>query len=253
MPRRRRKSNWRKKVTTKKLFAVLFILLLIGGFVFFRFFWNNVSDTYVPPNYEVYGIDISHHQRNVDWQKLTKARLSGHPISFVILKATEGKTFRDKQFKARFRLAHSNGFVRGAYHFFLPHVDGELQATNYINNVALQKGDLPPILDVEQRGTVQRDVFRTRVMTCLHRLEQHYGVKPIIYVSYSFLRDHLDGLALSDYPLWIAQYRTRKPSIRGLWYFWQFSEKGSVDGIDGYVDCNVFSGSAEDLKQFCIH
>ena len=56
------------------------------------------------------------------------------------------------------------------------------------------------------------------------------------------------------YPLWIARYnRFFEPNlVNSEWKFWQYGNKGNLDGVEGYIDFNVFSGSLEELKDMTI-
>jgi lysozyme len=38
----------------------------------------------------------------------------------------------------------------------------------------------------------------------------------------------------------------------GKWTFWQHSDVGKVEGVDGFVDVNVFNGSYEDLLELTL-
>ena len=65
----------------------------------------------------VYGIDISHHQKEIDWSKVRT--YEGHPIQFVYMKATEGTTIQDPKYAYNLEEARKNGFPVGAYHYFV--------------------------------------------------------------------------------------------------------------------------------------
>lgn len=83
-------------------------------------------------------------------------------------------------------------------------------------------------------------------------VEEHYGVKPIIYTNVDFytriLKDDFD-----EYPLWIAHYLEKhRPRIYRDWSFWQHSETGKVNGIKGNVDFNVFNGDSADFRKLLV-
>lgn len=206
----------------------------------------------MPHSYEVHGIDISRYQERIDWLQLSQNRFDVFPIHFVFMKATEGGDLSDKTFEDNFILSKQHGFIRGAYHFYNPKTDAGKQADFFIRNVCLEPGDLPPVLDVEITGKKSTEELQRGVKQWLHQVENHYGVKPIIYASYKFKMKHLDDSLLNTYPYWIAHYYVDAVRYEGDWHFWQHSDVGSVPGIKGEVDLNVFNGSLEMLRELTI-
>lgn len=95
---------------------------------------------------EVWGIDLSHHQTKIEWDAL-----ANEAPDFVFIKATEGTSHSDTKFEENWERLHKLNVRRGAYHFFSFKSDGATQAQNFINNVKLESGDLPPVLDAEFR------------------------------------------------------------------------------------------------------
>jgi lysozyme len=83
-------------------------------------------------------------------------------------------------------------------------------------------------------------------------LEHRYGVKPIIYTYADYYKNYLKD-KFNDYPLWVAHYHGGEaPRTMRDWHFWQHSDKGTVDGIKHRVDFNVFNGTMDDLRKYCI-
>lgn len=209
-------------------------------------------DTCVPCGYDVHGIDISHHQGNIDWWQLNKARYLKTPIEFIFIKATEGDDHLDTAFNRNFEEARKFGFMRGAYHFFSSKTDPKIQAENYIKTVNLLAGDLPPVLDVEEARFSTAKVLQKNVKVWLDEIEGHYGVKPIIYTSYHFKNKYLNHEMFDAYPYWIAHYYVDSVKYTGKWHFWQHSDIGTLPGIKTDVDLNVFKGSLSDLDSLTI-
>ena len=203
-----------------------------------------------PMGNSLLGVDVSRYQRKVDWEKV-----KANDVSFAFLKATEGAKLKDSYFERNWESTGEAGIIRGAYHFYLPHVKPDVQAKNFISTVALGPGDLPPVLDVEVRGKMPLNHFRGDLKEWLVKVERAYGSKPIIYTGYSFYKDYLEGY-FDEYPLWIAHYNVKELALkrdeRTLLSFWQHTDKGVIDGIKGSVDCNIFYGSMRELKSFCI-
>jgi len=94
--------------------------------------------------------------------------------------------------------------------------------------------------------------LRTNVIRWMDYVEQHYGATPILYTSYTFRRDYLNTPEFDRYPFWIAHYYVDHLQYKGPWTFWQHSDRGHVDGINGEVDVNVFNGSYEDLLELRV-
>ena len=196
----------------------------------------------------VRGIDVAHYQGTVDWKQVCQ---SG--IVFAIAKATDGITYTDPEFATNWAGIKAAGLVRGAYHFFEPVDDATSQAQNFLSAVQLAPGDLPPVLDVEIRpSTVSTSQLWSGVATWLQVVEQHTGRTPMIYTSPTFWDSNSPDLALTKYPLWLADYASQPKLPNGwtTWHLWQFSQSGSVSGVTGAVDLDEFNGTLEQFLAF---
>jgi lysozyme len=170
-----------------------------------------------------------------------------------MIKATEGSTQTDENFRENFHQAREYGFTRGAYHYYSTKSPADSQALHFIRHVNLERGDLPPVLDVEQKPRTQSDDdFRKSVSRWLQIVERHYGVKPIIYTYYKFKLQYLSDTLFDQYPYWIAHYYVDSLEYQGQWKFWQHTDAGSLPGISGPVDFNIYNGSFYDLRQLTI-
>ncbi len=215
--------------------------------------WQGLfGSTKYPDEYSVRGIDISRYQSEIDWEKVADAKIDKQPIRFVIAKATEGKEHVDKNFNDNFYQIGQYDFIRGAYHFFSPKVSGDEQAKHYLKQVHLEPGDLAPVLDVETSGSLSPEQLRREVAEWLNIVEKHYHTTPIIYTGLKFKEKYLNSPSFNRYHFWIAHYYVKKLSYQGKWKFWQFTDRGKVNGISGNVDLNVYNGSSYDLQQLTI-
>ena len=196
----------------------------------------------------IFGIDISHHQGRIDWSEM---KTSHHPIEFVFIKATEGKTFQDPKFEDNWENAKKHNYIRGAYHFYNPNSKSTEQFENFSTIVNLEEGDFIPILDIEKESKLGRKNLRKGVLNWLKLAEQKYGVKPMIYTGLKFYQSTLKGY-VDEYPLWIACYSGKYRLKNEKWTFHQFTENVRVKGIEPLVDGNDFKGKIEDLKNMCI-
>jgi lysozyme len=255
----------------KLLFRTIVIVasLLLVTFLFIKlpvFFGRIISQTekvappvqtfgiIIPKGYSVHGIDVSKHQGNIDWKRVSLMKNNGVRITFAFIKATEGVSRQDDKFKLNWEQSAQNGLMRGAYHFYYPSRNADKQAENFIEMVKLTKGDLPPVVDIEYSNGKSAKKICEGLKLFLVRLEKHYSVKPIIYTNIHFYNSNLKG-NFDNYPLWIAGYFDHDRFYNEFitpWHFWQHSESGKVDGIRGKVDFNVFNGSLDDFKKLKI-
>lgn len=200
---------------------------------------------------KIFGIDISEYQSKIDWPSVNLIN-EKFPLDFVFIRATMGERKRDKRFKENWNAVIDRNKLRGAYHYFRPNENSIKQAQNFINTVKLLPGDLPPVLDIEERPRSQSmDSLKVGLKRWLDRVEDHYKVKPIVYSGDSYFSDFLEK-EFEGYTLWIANYNFWVEKPKGHWNFWQFSEKGSVNGVKGFVDLNMFQGDIEELEELCI-
>jgi lysozyme len=206
----------------------------------------------IPVNFAIHGIDVSHHQDNIDWEAVRNMQVQQVRIGFAFIKATEGLGRVDNSFRRNWTNAKQAGITRGAYHYFISSKSGKAQAENYLETVQLRDGDLPPVLDIEQTNGASAEDIVQRVQDWLLRVEQELKVKPIIYTNADFYASFLAG-KFEDYPLWVAHYLVQdRPRINRNWTFWQHNEKGHVNGIDAFVDFNVFNGDSTEFTKLLL-
>ncbi|WP_140487575.1 glycoside hydrolase family 25 protein [Flavobacterium sp. GSA192] len=193
------------------------------------------------------GIDVSEYQDEIDWDAV-RTLDNDYELSFVFVRATVGNNRLDKRFRENWQGAKENNIIRGAYHYYRPNENSIEQAELFIKTVRLQKGDLPPVLDIEklpENQSVER--LKIGLKRWLNKVEEHYKMKPIIYTGESYYDDFLKE-EFSDYLFWIANYNFYREKLDEDWLFWQFTEKAAVSGINGNVDVNIFNGDLQQLQ-----
>lgn len=200
------------------------------------------------------GIDISHNNAGpIVWDSLlVMVDRSGrtvksledarkvYPVKFVFIKASEGASMKDSQFKSLWKEAGEHDIQRGAYHFFRSSKDGGIQANNFMAAVGeLRHSDLPPVLDIEtiHRGC-SRKTLNDRALQWLRAIEKHYGRKPVVYTYDDFAKNYLSDEIKENYPIWIAHYETEQPVFEG-WEYWQFTDRAYVYGMPEPVDLSI--------------
>lgn len=221
----------------------------------------------------IYGIDISRYQHGrgrkyypIHWNRLritdlgriSKKKISGkvdYPVSFIYIKSTEGSSVRNKYYRADYNQARRHGIHCGAYHFFSTLTSASEQARYFIKYSYFRSGDLPPVLDVEP---TDRQIARmgginelfNRIRVWLNIVRRHTGVRPVLYISQSFVNKYLKYAPdiKHNYNIWIARYGEYKPDIKLV--YWQLCPDGRVAGIHGEVDINVFNGYHEQFERF---
>ncbi len=198
------------------------------------------------PTNNLQGIDVSHYQGSVNWSSVKNAG-----IVFAFAKATDGNTYTDPQFHTNWQAMQAAGILRGAYHFYETNDDPVTQAQNFINAIgSLAANDLPPVVDIEIfKGNFGSASVAANLQTWLDTVEKALSRKPMIYTNTNFWNETINA-DFSQYPLWIAEYGVSQPKIPSSWKnwnFWQSSQSGSVAGVTGSVDVDVFAGSMSDL------
>lgn len=252
----------KQKRQTRKLVIiwVAAVILITGSWLLYqRFKYRKAKFTRypefginMPESYAIHGIDVSKYQSMIAWEEVKAMKVKNIQLGFAFIKATEGIGNTDPHFKRNWKKTKDNGIIRGAYHFFIGSKDGRMQAENFIDKVELEPGDMPPVLDAEQLNGATAVQLRKEMRRWLEIVENHYGVKPIIYTNVDFYNRHL-GSEFDGYPLWAAHYyQPDQPRIKRGWVFWQHSDEGRVNGIVSKVDFNVFNGDSVDFKNLLM-
>lgn len=238
----------------KRAALVLGAVLAVGAAAFGLLRWRGwllFPDEAGPNRWEVWGVDVSSYQGEVDW---TVLRDQG--VDFAFIKATEGSGMVDRCFAENWEKAQDAGVPAGAYHFFSYDSPGEAQADNFIAQVPVTAGALPPAVDIEFYGDKAEnppdlEAVRGILDPLLEKLEAQYGQKPILYVTYRTYQLYIKG-EYEDYPLWVT--RPLLAPVDKNWTFWQYSHSARLSGYQGKedrIDLNVFRGSREELRALC--
>ena len=227
--------------------------------------------TYTPDR--IYGIDLSRHQHeknnkvyHIYWNKLRITDLGtlstktikgkvDYPVSFAYVKSTEGCTMLNTYYEADYKAARAHGIRTGSYHFFSTMSPGAAQAAHFLKCSKFNKGDLPPVLDVEPTDAQivamgGAEVMFRNIRAWMSLVQKRTGKRPILYISQTFANTYMPlAPDLGDnYHIWIARYGEYKPNFKLA--YWQLSPDGKVRGIHGDVDINVFNGYRNQYEDF---
>lgn len=270
----RRKSNSKRNKTSKIPYKWIAISLLIIGIIsaiyhyrngilyYFSFKTNKLIQTDKVAQARIYqvledhtdkvvGIDVSEFQGKINWEEVDSVET--RTVGFVFIRATAGIDKTDLKFNENWKEAKKKNFIRGAYHYYRPNENSIEQANNFIKTVKLQKGDLPPVLDIEKLPKNQSlDSLKVGLKRWLKKVDEHYKLKPIIYSGEKYYKDFLKE-DFPEYTFWIANYNPWIENIKDDWLFWQFSEKAVIKGINEKVDVNIYNGTPKMLQYLIIN
>ena len=188
---------------------------------------------------ELQGIDVSHHQGTIDWEAVA----TNQDIKFAYIKASEGSSHKDSRYKTNTEQARKAGIAVGSYHYFHPNVPVKSQIDNFMSMIDTSSQDLVPVVDIEISCNFTAKQICDSLTRFSDMLSQAWNVRPIIYTHQRFYNDFLQ-LSFGEYGLWIARYgayllkpRPRLEDLRNC-VLWQYSNRGRIKGIKGYVDLN---------------
>jgi lysozyme len=221
----------------RRWLLTLIVVAVVGGLVPGIGLWFGWLPHYRPglqPG-ERYGIDVSSYQGDIDWPRVADA-----DVAFAYIKATEGGTFTDDQFRHNWDAARAAGIKIGAYHFFTLCRSGAEQATHFLATVPRAPGLLPAAIDLELPGNCRdrppQKWLNTQLVAFVATVEKATGQPLVFYVGDSFA-DRYELPTAAARPLWRRQLLRRPAGDR--WWIWQCHNRASIEGIAGAVDLNV--------------
>ena len=190
----------------------------------------------------IQGIDVSRWNETIDWKKVKE---SG--ISFVIIRAgyrgsTQGALIEDKYFKTNIKGANDAGLKVGVYFFSQAISEAEAveEASMVIDLVKDYKISYPIFIDTEASGGRADGLTksqRTAVCNAFCKTIENAGYDAGVYTSKSWFTSKLNTSELEKYKIWVAQYAS-ECTYTGKYDIWQYSDKGSISGIQTKVDLN---------------
>jgi len=241
------KKKSKKKSSRSKILFPLILILLIGSCVAYLYFdiYKPIQRKKVvqhflserPANYTSVGIDVSHHQGKINWEKLFKKYQYDTIVQFVYCKATEGSDHLDREFQYNRSKLLELGIRNGAYHFFTFSSSPEDQAKHFLSQWKTNESDLPPVLDIEIEGPNDKEFLKS-IKIWLDYVENETGRRPVIYTSKHFYETKFKTQFL-DYKFWVAAYSDTSFKFDDRIIHWQYTDKAKLSGIKGNIDANV--------------
>jgi lysozyme len=242
-------TSKKKKHFTKHDWMIGIDFLVVSTLLIFACVYAWQQFIHNPPyvdyeRYPIRGIDISSHNGMMN---LDAAASDG--ISFIFIKASEGTTFRDSNFRLNYDKARHAGLSIGAYHFFRFDCDGVEQAVNLLSAIGNRQLDLGVAIDVEANSNPKNipiELINNRLTAMADYLNLR-GYRVTFYSNKAGYYDYISE-SFKGFPLWICAFS--ETPINTEWTFWQYNHRGHVKGINGDVDMNAFYGSEEDWEQY---
>lgn len=191
------------------------------------------------------GIDVSTHQGMIDWQAVADAG-----VEFAILRvgyrgSTEGKLYEDEQFRQNLAGARAAGLQLGVYFFSqaLTPAEAEEEAELACRLLDGEVLELPVFYDWEEvpgssRVESAAAVPMTDCAIAFCEAVERKGYTAGVYFNQNYGYGHLELERLQNYMLWLAEYGDT-PSFRYHFDCLQYSDSGTVNGIEGAVDLDL--------------
>ncbi len=225
------------------IWAVALFFMLIGlptVYYYYKVRTKTKGDfiSQFPEGFTKKGLDISHHQGNIDWPLIFDKLRYDTIVQFVYCKATQSTWHVDTKWERNRKMLTELGILHGAYHFFDGKKPPRDQAKHFLSYWKHRDMDMAPMLDVETEGFSDGDLI-AKMKIWLEVVEKATGHRPIIYCSLHYFESKFKR-HFKDYQFWIAAY-SREPDVlrdpRVI--YWQFSETGEIPGCRELVDLNV--------------
>ncbi len=243
-------SAHRKKKKRNGFHVFLFILgfcilLFVTGIGLGYHFFHHQDVTIDASRYPVRGIDVSANNGDIDF-----AAVAAEDYQFAILRASYGNR-HDKKFEQYYTDAKAKGLDIGAYHYLHFNMDGAQQAERFYERIKGKAFQLPAVIDIEDWGNslfIKKET-RIQVISDMVTTLKSHGIPVMIYTNLTGHRQYIAS-RFDQEPLWLSALRQPEGVTDPQWTLLQYSHTGTVSGIQGDVDLNVFTGSQNEWKQW---
>lgn len=193
------------------------------------------------------GIDVSGHQGTIDWDQVKEAGIQFAMIRLGYRGYTQGGLALDDNYVTNIETALESKMPVGVYFYTqaVSYEEGVEEAQYVLKNIADYKISYPVVIDTEKMeadGARANDISneeRTDAIVGFCDTIKDAGYTPMIYANRNWYAQNLDMDRLGDYQLWLAQY-SNVPDFPYLFTGWQYTSEGSVPGISGSVDIDVW-------------
>lgn len=253
------KDNIKKEIKTKVILAIALVIALIISIIIIYVVSskNDVEDKpqfFTSENEYVSGIDVSHHNGEIDWKTVAKNN------DFVIIRTgyrgyTEGKIVEDTYFKENIKGAEKADIPIGVYFYSqATTVEEAREEASYV--LSLIKGkdvSLPVFIDYEyafnKDGMHDGRLFNanltpaeaTEIINAFCEKINKGGHYAGLYASSSILSNNIKTSKLNkNIYIWVADYN-EYVKYQGDYDIWQYTKTGSSEGVSSrYTDLNYW-------------
>ena len=213
--------------------------------------WNNLTWSKGFPAYEdtytsVIGIDVSSHQKSIDWAAVKNSGVKFAMIQIGYRGYETGALMDDAYFEENIQGAIENGIDVGVY-FFSQAVSAEearAEADFVLERVKKYKLQLPIVFDLEEVSNAKDRVEsttseeRTQAAVTFMNHIKNAGYQAMVYSRSQLFGTVFEINYLHDYDFWVADYSSA-PNFSYHFSIWQYTDAGTVDGISTNVDMNI--------------
>lgn len=197
----------------------------------------------------LFGIDVSTYQNEIDWKKVKE---DGVEFAFIRIGrrgATTGLLYEDDLFETNYAGAKENGLKVGVYFFSqaISEQEAREEADWVRKHLSGKQIDLPVVYDCEEvyledettrMESLDKEQITANARAFAERIARH-RYETIIYTNAYWAQEVYDMEELSDIPVWLAQYDVDIPVFEHPFVIWQYTDSGTIDGIEGTVDLNI--------------
>lgn len=248
--KRKWKKFWKKnRSALEGVLGLVLVLILIAAIAIPSMRVSNPGNTY--------GIDVSSHNGDIRWDEVAE-----NGVQFAVIRAgsrgySDGAVREDGKFKRNMRHAWFHHVDRGVYFYSqaVNAAEAEEEAKAVLKSVSGANLALPIFLDVEDTGTngkgradkLTREQ-RTAVVLAFAKVIEEKGYRPGLYANRWYLNNAMDAEAIRNagVAIWLAEYTSKaKPTYRGQYDYWQYTQAGRIPGIDGNVDLDRTSAQTD--------
>ena len=194
------------------------------------------------------GIDVSKYQKNIDWSKVKKN------VDYAMIRigfrgyGEAGNIAEDTYYEQNITSALNNGIRCGVYFFSqaINKDEGIQEAKWVLDKVKNRNITYPIAIDTESAGGRADNISveaRTEAVKAFLDTVENAGYNVVLYSGKDWIYNKLDMSELSEYDVWLAHYvkgaPEKKSDYKGKYVMWQYTSKGTMDGILGNVDKNL--------------
>lgn len=191
------------------------------------------------------GIDVSEHQEEIDWKAV-----KDDGIEFAIIRMGysgwhSGNIVKDAYFDFNISAAKKEGIDIGVYFFSQAStIEEAIKEAEYVaNTLGNTNLQLPVFFDMEPLDGKERTAnlskeLKTQIADAFCQCIKSKGFDAGVYGNPTWFDNSMDLSYLQDYTIWLAYY-TGYNDFPYKYSFWQFTDKGMVNGINSNVDLNI--------------